>query len=959
MTTQPLRQTPPSPQIVPEELPGARKEVPLRALGLSIAALAVAVWGALSSPDLLAGYDSLSWLLILVPAFLLAYYRGWRATLRVLGAGTLLILAVELLAESVLGITVNWFFLFLVAVVLLAVGIATAVLSELLLRERRDALVLAYTDSLTGLPNRRLLEFMLSKEFAAAQRGRPLSVVMFDVDVFTAYNDHYGRRAGDQALREIAALLDRQMRVMNVGGRWAGDGFLAILSGEKVEGAWVFAERTRAAVADLTLPTGAKPTVSVGVAGYELWMSTSDELVEALGRAVTRARGGGGDCVVVETTAEEAPRELPRDLASLPPDMQAAFEHAWRQQALEDAEIRYRKLFDGVPVGLYRATEDGRVVDANTALVRMFGFPDRQSLLQARATELYADPRDRDRWQARLKRESLVRDYEVQLRRYDGSIFWGSDTARAVLGHEGQVRYYQGAIEDISVAKRAQEELLGATAKLQAVVDAAPVAVVSLDPDGRVLSWNPGAERTFGWSEAEVLKRPLPIVQEGGQDEFRRLREQVLSGQSLVGVEVRRRRKDGVLLDLNLFAAPLRGTDDSVIGIMAVLVDITERKELETRLFQSRKMESVGQLAGGVAHDFNNLLTVILGNCEIVLSDMAGGRARPTEVEEIRSAADHAAALTRQLLAFSRRQILQPQVLSLNDTVQRTIELLRRLIGEHIELVTELDPDLANTRADPVEMDQVLINLAVNARDAMPQGGRLTIRTGNLSLDDVVPVHSESMPAGDYVMISLADTGAGVDPDVASRMFEPFFTTKEKGEGTGLGLSTVYGIVKQSGGYIAVESEPGHGSTFIIYLGQVSEAVAAAPRLRAPEDTHGTETILMVEDEPAVRAPMRRGLESAGYTVLEAGDGPSALELCLGHDGPIHMLVADLVLPGMSGLELAKRMAELRPDMKILYVSGYSDDAVARRGLIDPGMAFLRKPYTPSALRAKIRELLD
>jgi diguanylate cyclase (GGDEF)-like protein/PAS domain S-box-containing protein len=802
---------------VPEEVPGARKEIPLRALWLSLAALAVATYGAFSSPELLAGYDALSWLLILVPAFLLAYYRGWVATTRLIGAGTLLVLFLELLAEHAFNASVNWVFLFWVAVVLLTVGLGLAVVSELLQRERRAALVLAYSDPLTGLPNRRLLEFMLEKEFAAAQRGRPLSVVLFDVDGFGLYNSRYGPLAGDFALRRIAATLDHHMRLMNVGGRYDGDAFLAILSGEKVDGAWVFAERTRQAIAGLLLGTDEGATVSVGVASYELWMRDPSELMDAANRALAAARSQGGDRVVCETVDEDQ-WELPRDLTALPPDMQAAFEHAWRRQAVEDAEVRFRKLFDGVPVGLYRAKPDGEILDANPALVRMFGYPDRQSLIRVNARDLYADPEDRLRWQERLKKEGLVRDFEVRLRRFDGTVIWGRDTARAVLGRDGVVRYYTGVLEDITERKRAEEELRKANEKLRAVFDAAPVALISLDRDGNVLSWNKTAENIFGWSESEVLHRPPPFVSEDRQDEFRVLLDRVNSGESLLGVEVRRRKRDGTPVDLSIYAAPLFDSDGSVAGIMGMAVDVTERRELEARLMQAQKMESIGRLAGGIAHDFNNLLTVILGNCEIVLGDMSPDNPQHGDVEDIRNAAEHAAGLTRQLLAFSRRQILQPKVLSLNTVVTEMLEMLSRIIGEDIELVTDMDPSLANTKADPVEMGQMVMNLAVNARDAMPQGGRLSIRTETVVLARETLAHTETVPAGQYVALSVSDTGIGMDHDTMSRIFEPFFTTKETGQGTGLGLSTVYGIVKQSGGYISVDSEPGKGTTFTVYL---------------------------------------------------------------------------------------------------------------------------------------------
>ncbi len=947
-----------SAQLVPDELPGARRRIPARVLPLSVVALAVAGWAALTRPELLAGYDALTGLLVLIPAFMLAYYRDWRATAQVLVAGTMLLLGTELVAELALDVAVNWLLLVWVVVVVVAVGAGLAVVTELLQRERRDALVLAYSDALTGLPNRRLLDFMLQKEFAAAQRGRPLSVVLFDVDGLADYNERHGQPTGDQAVRSIAERLDRQMRLMNIGGRFDGDSFLAILSGEKVDGAWVFAERTRASIADLAADTGTYLTVSVGVAPYELWMRNTSDVLGGAARAIKKARRQGGDCVVCETL-EESAEELPSALADLPPDVRVAFEEGWRRQAVEDAELRFRKLFDGVPVGLYRATLAGEILDANPALVRMFGYPDRQSLLAINAGELYADPSDRERWKERLKNETLVRDYDVQLRRHDGSVVWGRDTARVVLGRDGVVRYYTGVLEDITERKQAEEELSKATEKLRAVFDAAPVAVISLDLDGRVLSWNRAAVRIFGWSEEEAVGRRPLFVQDEHRSEFRELLERVMGGESVVGLEVPRLRKDGTPLYLNAYTAPLYGSDGLVSGIMAVMVDVTEQRELEARLAQSQRMESIGRLAGGIAHDFNNLLTVILGNCEIVLKDLLPSSPERGDIEDIRTAADHAAALTRQLLAFSRRQILQPKVLSLNGVVTEMLDMLGRIIGEDIELVTELDAGLANTLADPVEMGQVVMNLTVNARDAMQSGGRLTISTENVGLDRELTVHGETIPPGQYAALAIADTGVGMDEDICTKVFEPFFTTKPKGEGTGLGLATVYGIVKQSGGHISVESRQGAGTCFRVYLPQLDKREILAKR-REPQvvvASEGSETILLVEDEDALRGPMRRGLEREGYTILDAPNADEALNICEAHEGEIHVMVTDVVMPGMDGLELGKHVAKRRPSTKVLYTSGYTED-MTRDGVMGAG-DFLQKPYTPSELGQKIRHLLE
>lgn len=920
--------------------------------------MGVAVYGATTSPEILGGYDALSWLLILVPAFLLAYYRGWRAATRLLAGGTLLVLLAEAVAALVFGLAVNWLLLYWVAIILVAVGLGTALISELLQREHRDALVLAYSDPLTGLPNRRLVDFVLDKEFAAAIRGRPLSLVSVDVDGFAAYNGRHGRAAGDRALQLVAQQIDRHMRRMNLGGRYRDDQFLCVLSGERVDGAWVFADRLRAAIAEMLLPTGEHLTVSVGIAPYERRMRDAGELIEAAGEAVRRGSEQGGDRVVCETGGGEL-AGIPEDVASLPLEQQKAVEAALRQQALEEAEKRHRSLFDGVPVGLYRATPDGEILDANPALVRMFGFPNLPSLLAVNASRLYADPRERLKWVERLKTETLVRDFEIRLRRLDGTLFWGRDTSRAVLGRGGAIQYYEGMLEDITERKRAEEELRSANEMLQAVFDAAPVAVFAIDVEGRVINWNAAAESMFGWTADEVIGKGMPAVREENREEFARLRRRVLSGELVMGEEVRRHRRDGSPVWLHLFAAPLYDDDGRAYAIMSVMVDVTERRELEARLAQSQKMESIGQLAGGVAHDFNNVLTAVIANCENLLGELGPEQPGRREVLEIRKAADHAAALTRQLLAFGRRQLLRPRVLSLNAVIEDTRQMLDRVIGENVALKTRLAADLWNTRADPVEIGQVMINLAVNARDAMQEGGELTVSTRNVELDAKLPAEDDSIPPGSYVVLQVSDTGSGIGEEIKGRIFEPFFTTKEKGKGTGLGLSTVYGIVRQTGGFVTVDSEVGDGTTFSIYLPEApGETDPVRVERRPTTRPKASESILLVEDERALRDPMRRGLELQGYRILEATNADEALVICRDREKAIDMMVTDVVMPGMDGLELGKEAKKLRPDLKILYMSGYSDDVISRRGTLKEGMAFLQKPFTPSDLAARIRDLL-
>ena len=385
-----------------------------------------------------------------------------------------------------------------------------------------------------------------------------------------------------------------------------------------------------------------------------------------------------------------------------------------------------------------------------------------------------------------------------------------------------------------------------------------------------------------------------------------------------------------------------------------------DRRRLEQQLQEAQKLEAVGKLAGGVAHDFNNVLTAILGSAELLLLDSPPGAPTREELDIIRGAATRAQDLIRQLLAFSARQVLQPVVLDLNHLVKNVGKMLRRLIGEDIKLVSDLAPELAAVRADPGQIEQVLVNLAVNARDAMPDGVRLAIKSFNAEVSEGDVSAPNHVPPGRYAVLEVSDTGSGMSTETQARIFEPFFTTKAQGKGTGLGLATVYGIVRQSDGHISVESAPGAGATFRVYLPRVAEAVtpAATPgTVTAP--AVGRETVLLAEDEPLVRLLARRVLEQAGYTVLVAAGGAEALETARRHDGPIHLLLTDVVMPEMSGRDLVRHLLDLRPGVPVLYMTGYSDEAIARHGVLDPGTALIQKPFTPAALARKVREALD
>jgi PAS domain S-box-containing protein len=405
---------------------------------------------------------------------------------------------------------------------------------------------------------------------------------------------------------------------------------------------------------------------------------------------------------------------------------------------------------------------------------------------------------------------------------------------------------------------------------------------------------------------------------------------------------------------------PLRSSEGEILGVIGVALDITDRKHLTDQLRQSQKMQAVGELAGGVAHDFNNLLMVVKGHAELLLDRLPKASPLRSSIDQMQKAADRAASLTRQLLAFSRKQVLQPRVLDLNEVVSGMIKMVSRVIGEHIELSFLPCLELGSVMADPSQMEQVLLNLVVNARDAMPEGGKLTIETSNMELDPSLAVRHPGMEPGSYVMLTVSDTGCGMDARTQSRIFEPFFTTKGQGKGTGLGLATVYGVVKQTGGFIWVYSEVDQGTTFKIYLPLVAaEAEKAAIEKASSGPPPGNETILFVEDEESVRELVRDYLRANGYRVLEAVDGVQALETAAAHKGTIHLLITDVVMPRLSGRELATRLSSERPGLRVLYISGYTDDSIFRHGVLEGGVAFLQKPFNLKAIAEKIREVLD
>jgi PAS domain S-box-containing protein len=483
--------------------------------------------------------------------------------------------------------------------------------------------------------------------------------------------------------------------------------------------------------------------------------------------------------------------------------------------------------------------------------------------------------------------------------------------------------------------------------------------IVTVDLDGRVVTLNGVAEALFGTSHTEARGQPVATVLARAPELLRLLNDAL--GQRLgTTTTVTLSGAEGAPLPVEVTTATLKGSEGQDLGVAAILRDLTPVRALEAQLRQAQKMEAVGRLAGGVAHDFNNLLTVITGRSQLLLLKLRPDHPLRRDVELIEETAHRAAALTSQLLAFSRKQVLQPRVLDVNEVVRGMETMLGRLIGEDIVLTTTLDRAAGYVRADPAQLEQMIANLVVNARDAMPLGGRLALETRGVVLDERFARSHVGVRPGPYVRLIVRDTGVGMDAVTKAHLFEPFFTTKGPGKGTGLGLATVYGIVTQSGGAIRVESEPGQGATFTIDLPRVEAAAAPGAARSSPGAVpHGSETVLLVEDEPGVRGLARDILRGHGYRVLEAANGEEALRIGQTHDGPIHLLLTDVVMPRMGGRELADRLTALRRETKVLYVSGYTDDAILHQGISQTGVAFLEKPFTAGGLAHKVRQVLD
>lgn len=512
---------------------------------------------------------------------------------------------------------------------------------------------------------------------------------------------------------------------------------------------------------------------------------------------------------------------------------------------------------------------------------------------------------------------------------------------------------------EMTERRRAQEE----SAQLADIVQSSQDAIIGMTLEGAIVSWNRGAEALFGYEAAEVAGLPISKLFDTARAEDLRLTlNAAAERRSGDRWETTALVRGGGEIEVAVTMSRILNSDGGLAGVSAIFRDITAQKRLQQQLLVSQKMEAVGRLSAGIAHDFNNLLTVIGGYSALLLGQREKDDPDYADLAEIQKASDQAAQLTRQLLVFSRRQVTNPRAINLNAIVADMDRMLRRVIGEDIDWVTELDPEPGLVLADSGQWEQVVMNLAVNARDAMPAGGKLTLQTSKLDLEEPLAVRKTALAPGRYVVLSMTDTGVGIDPQIADLIFEPFFTTKEVGKGTGLGLSTVYAIVEQSGGRITVYSEPGHGTTFRIFLPRISGTETVETKAEAAarsRERHAMETVLVVEDEAGVRALVCSVLRRGRYNVLEATNGEEALEICARYPKKIHAMITDITMPGMTGIEAAERLRAARPETKVLYMSGYAEKAVIHQGIIDAGMPFIEKPFTPQDLARRLREVLD
>jgi len=636
-------------------------------------------------------------------------------------------------------------------------------------------------------------------------------------------------------------------------------------------------------------------------------------------------------------------------------------------------------LLETLPDATVIVDRDGIIVQVNSQTQELFGYTCSELIgqkIEMLVPERYRRQHHHHRqgYAHTPKTRRMGADLDLRGRRHNGSEFPVEISLSPVSTEKGT--FVLSAIRDMSERKRIDEELRRASeelhrrtaeqlgeyrTRLASIIDSSEDAILSKDLNGIITSWNRGAEHIYGYSAQEVIGKHISFLTPSDRpDEISEILQKIAQGESVEHHESVRVTKDGRQLNVSLSVSPLRGATGDIVGASAIARDITAQKRAEGQLRQSQKMEAVGRLAGGVAHDFNNILGII-NACTEFLRDRIDPAAEPSlYVENIKKATERGTALTKQLLAFSRSPAIQPRVLDLNERLRDISKLLRPLLGDDIEILIVSRSPSAVVEADPGQLDQIVVNFAVNARDAMPRGGKFILETGVVEFDRAFAEQHQPLTPGKYVLLAVSDTGEGMDEATVSRIFEPFFTTKEVGKGTGLGLATVYGIVKQSAGHITVYSEPGQGTTFKIYFPSAEHkiGIASKPEVEAVGPTRQGITILLVEDDEIMRSLTRQLLQEHGYTVVEANDGKSALEWMESHPGRIDLLLTDVVMRRMSGPELVERLNASHPTLKVVYMSGYTGELIAERRGLKVGLTLLEKPFTRTALLNTIHTTL-
>jgi PAS domain S-box-containing protein len=637
------------------------------------------------------------------------------------------------------------------------------------------------------------------------------------------------------------------------------------------------------------------------------------------------------------------------------------------------------ELLEALPDAIIAVDRDGTIVQVNTQTQELFGYL-RDELIGQKVELLVPESyraqhnHHREGFAAAPKTRRMGAELDLYGRRRNGTQFPVEISLSPVSTADGMV--VLSAIRDISDRKRIAEELRRANeelhrrtaeqlgeyrSRLASIVDSSEDAIIGKDLDGTITSWNKGAERIYGYSPEEIIGKHISVLASSDRpDEIPDILRKIARGESIEHYESARVTKDGRQLDVSVSVSPLRDAKGEVVGASAIARDITAQKRAEGQLHQSQKMEAIGRLAGGVAHDFNNILGIISA-CAEFLRDRIDRAAEPSQyIDNIKKATERGSSLTRQLLTFSRSSSVQPRILDMNERLKDVSKLLRPLMGDDVEILIVSKSPAAVVEADPGQLDQIVVNLAVNARDAMPRGGKFILETRSEQFDESFAEQHQNMAPGKYVLLAVSDTGSGMDSATVNRIFEPFFTTKEQGKGTGLGLSTVYGIVKQSAGHILVYSEPGHGTTFKIYLPSADHKIGLESKseVETVAPKHQGTTILLVEDDEIMRSLTRKVLEEHGYTVVDADDGKSALEWVESHSEPVDLLLTDVVMRRVSGPELVIRLRPLRPNLKVIYMSGYTGELIAEREVLNRGVTLLEKPFSRAALLNTIHSTL-